>query len=68
MTRENYSFFGDQEGDFSIEIHAIAARREIEEDEEEEDDDPKAAIEAAELNKVQTCRRSWFRRLLCGLI
>ncbi|KAK0766233.1 hypothetical protein N5P37_001125 [Trichoderma harzianum] len=62
------SFFGDQEGDFSIEIHAIAARREIEEDEEEEDDDPKAAIEAAELNKVQTCRRSWFRRLLCGLI
>lgn len=83
LTRGNHSFFGGQEGDFSIQIHAIAAKREIAEDdvrgeaaeqgeEEEEEDNPKAAAaaaaEAAALKKLQTRRRSWLRRLLCGLI
>ncbi|KAL7946583.1 complex I intermediate-associated protein 30 domain-containing protein [Trichoderma barbatum] len=62
------SFFGEQEGDFSIEIHAIAARREIEEEEEEDEDAKAAAVEAAALKKLQARRRSWLRRLLCGLI
>ncbi|RFU73032.1 hypothetical protein TARUN_9227 [Trichoderma arundinaceum] len=50
------SYFGDQEGDFSIEIHAIAARREIRDDdvrgetagdEDEDEDDIKAAVAEA---------------------
>jgi hypothetical protein len=82
LTRDVCSFFGDQEGDFSIEIHAIAAwkdvaendvRREVAdddgEDEDEDEHDPKAAVaEAAASKNSQTRRRSWLRRLLCGLI
>ncbi|KAL7811506.1 complex I intermediate-associated protein 30 domain-containing protein [Trichoderma aethiopicum] len=70
------SFFDEQDGDFSIDFHAIAAWREISdgrpveaaEQGDEEDDDPKAAVEAAAVKKVQTRRRVWLRRLLCGLI
>ncbi|KAK6445481.1 hypothetical protein FP744_10001729 [Trichoderma asperellum] len=66
------SFFGKQEGDFSIDIHAIAAVSEAAEDGMEDDeveDDPKADIaEAAAANNSQTRRRNWMRLLLCGLI
>ncbi|KAH6610660.1 hypothetical protein Trco_000680 [Trichoderma cornu-damae] len=67
------SFFGDQEGDFSIDIHAVAARREIPEgggvkgeaaeDGDEDEDDPKAA---APPKKLQARRRNLLSRLFCG--
>lgn len=66
------SFFGKQEGDFSIDIHAIAAVSEAADngvDDDEVEDDPKAAMaEAAAANNLQSRRRNWMRLLLCGLI
>ncbi|KAL7924199.1 complex I intermediate-associated protein 30 domain-containing protein [Trichoderma austrokoningii] len=60
------SFFGEQEGDFSIDIHAIAAVSEGGDDDEFEDD-PKAAVAEALARNSQS-RSGWMRRLLCGLI
>lgn len=71
LTRGGCSFFGTQEGDFSIDIHAIAAVSEAAdgEDDDEFEDDPKAAVaEAAAARNSQSRRSGWMRRLLCGLI
>lgn len=71
LTSDCCSFFGKQEGDFSIDIHAIAAVSEIVDDvdDEEVEDDPKAAMaEAAAAKNSQSRRSGWMRRLLCGLI
>lgn len=71
LTRGGCSFFGSQEGDFSIEIHAIAAVSEAPDnaDDDEFEDDPKAAVaEAAAARNSRSRRSGWMRRLLCGLI
>ncbi|UKZ59697.1 uncharacterized protein TrAtP1_000996 [Trichoderma atroviride] len=65
------SFFGTQEGDFSIDIHAIAAVSEAPDggDDDEFEDDPKAAVaEAAAARNSQSRQSGWMSRLLCGLI
>lgn len=71
LTRVGCSFFGTQEGDFSIDIHAIAAVSEAADgaDDDEFEDDPKAAVaEVAAARNSQSRRSGWMRRLLCGLI
>ncbi|KAF7553172.1 hypothetical protein G7Z17_g3835 [Cylindrodendrum hubeiense] len=62
------SFFGTQDGDFELVIHAIAAKKSFSDGDEsdDEDDDLQKPIEVARQEETPRTR-SWWRTLLCGL-
>ncbi|KAH7151776.1 complex I intermediate-associated protein 30-domain-containing protein [Dactylonectria estremocensis] len=65
------SFFGQQDGDFELVIHAIVAKKLFPDGDDSDDDDDndlrKPADEA--VRREETPRaRSWWRMLFCGLV
>lgn len=69
------SYFGEQSGDFSIDLHAIAARRTVSDDTGAPAAAPSAAQqeddgEVSLKSPVSQPRASapWWKKLLCGMV
>ncbi|KAH7312235.1 complex I intermediate-associated protein 30-domain-containing protein [Stachybotrys elegans] len=78
------SFFGQQDGDFSIDIHAVAARRPMPDpaavqqpttrsvgspqDEEEDEEEEDEDVKKNPVTPPQSRGSTWWRKLLCGLV
>lgn len=65
-----HSFFGAQDGDFELVIHAIVAKVSFPEDgdsDDEGDDLQKPVVEVASHDETPRAR-SWWRMLFCGLL